>query len=799
MPTSSIRSKMVISTGLCLLATTVVIVAYSVFAMRAEVDRSYVEAVEMAKRNGGTMADQYAKQIQTKLDVGMDAARNLAQIFAGIHDDHVELELDRDGINSILKSVLQSNPAFDAVYAYWEPDAFDGSDVKPEQAAGQNDQGRFVPRWKRIERNKIVLEIGDDYAAEDGGYARVEKSLAEIALNPRMVDGVGKSTLVVPLFAPILVKGRFQGAVGVDLRLEFLQKLADDVDLYHRSGTMTVISPNGVVCAATSKPAAVGTSLMQFAASHRTGKQAATQWLAVAMKGERRVWLDNGELAACAPIPIGRKSMPWSVEIRAPRSAITQSAETQRNQAVVAMWKMIGIGVLCASLALTYMWLDARKFTRPILECVESVVALSRQNFSRPCRVETNDEIGRMAQAINQSIVATQKAMENMQIAAQREKQALAERAEQQRLADEAEEQRRLEDADRQRRQQEKEQRRAEEETTRQRRQAEEDHLRAEELRRKVDELLAVVSAAAAGDLTKPITTTGNESINALARGIGRMLEDLSRIIGQVAESADQFSEVSYLVAQGAQSLAQGAQTQSTSVEEIAASIEELAHSIDAVRRNASEANDLAKQTNSLAQRGGAAVSRSIDGMELIRSSSQQMSEIIQVISDIAGQTNLLALNAAIEAARAGQHGMGFAVVADEVRKLAERSNQAANEIARLIRESTQRVGEGTQLSDETGEALKAIIIGVEATAAKIEEIATATIQQASNANEVAKAIQEVAAITEQTTSGTQEIASSSQQLGAQATLLHELVCHFKKHESFPNHDREEAACEAHV
>ena len=89
--------------------------------------------------------------------------------------------------------------------------------------------------------------------------------------------------------------------------------------------------------------------------------------------------------------------------------------------------------------------------------------------------------------------------------------------------------------------------------------------------------------------------------------------------------------------------------------------------------------------------------------MELIRASSTQIAEIIQVISEIASQTNLLALNAAIEAARAGEHGMGFAVVADEVRKLAERSNQAAGEISSLIKESTIRVQEGAQLSEETG------------------------------------------------------------------------------------------------
>jgi methyl-accepting chemotaxis protein len=320
------------------------------------------------------------------------------------------------------------------------------------------------------------------------------------------------------------------------------------------------------------------------------------------------------------------------------------------------------------------------------------------------------------------------------------------------------------------------------------------------------------LKAVAGGDLTAEVKLEKENDLYELGQSVNKMIKDLNRTLSAVNEAVQAAASAATEISSSSEEMASGAQEQSMQTSEIAASIEEMTRTIFESAQNVSKAGETSAKTSVTAKSGVEKIENANMGMkEIVRSAEEtghiisslakktdQIGEIAQVIDDIADQTNLLALNAAIEAARAGEQGRGFAVVADEVRKLAERTTKATKEISETIisiqREAKEAdasmekaghsVESGLKLNAIVDAALKEIVREATNVNDAITQVAAASEEQSSAAEQISKNIDGIRNVTQQTAGGIEQIARAAEDLSRMTVNLQELVAkfHFNKY-----------------
>nr|WP_320116762.1 methyl-accepting chemotaxis protein [uncultured Desulfuromonas sp.] len=268
------------------------------------------------------------------------------------------------------------------------------------------------------------------------------------------------------------------------------------------------------------------------------------------------------------------------------------------------------------------------------------------------------------------------------------------------------------------------------------------------------------------GNLEATIDVEQKDEVGRMADALREMIEQLKTIVGDVRTASNNVASGSQELSASSEEMSQGATEQAAAAEEASSSMEQMAANIKQNADNAIQTEKIALKSSQDAQSGGQAVEETVKAMK-------DIAEKISIIEEIARQTNLLALNAAIEAARAGEHGKGFAVVASEVRKLAERSQSAAAEISDLSSSSVE-------VAETAGKMLAKMVPDIQRTAELVQEIAAASKEQDTGADQVNKAIQQLDQVIQQNAAAAEEMASTSEELNAQAAQLQDTISFFK-------------------
>ena len=279
-----------------------------------------------------------------------------------------------------------------------------------------------------------------------------------------------------------------------------------------------------------------------------------------------------------------------------------------------------------------------------------------------------------------------------------------------------------------------------------------------------LNEITVKAKSIAEGDLTVSLIKRSNNDV--LMGSLDEMVKSTSNMIGEFKIAIENIVLAGNQMQSVAMQISQGSTEQASSTEEVSSSMEEMVSNITQNTENARQTETIALQASRDISEGNKSVLITVEAMKKI-------ADKITIIGEISEKTDLLAINAAIEAARAGEQGKGFAVVAAEVRKLAENSQAAAKEINDLSKSSVR-------IADDSGQLLQKIVPDIQKTAVLVQEIAAASLEQSSGANQVNSAIMQLNTVTQKNAAAAEEMSSSAEELSSQADQLKSIISFFK-------------------
>ncbi|MBB3138945.1 methyl-accepting chemotaxis protein/methyl-accepting chemotaxis protein-1 (serine sensor receptor) [Rhizobium pisi] len=685
-------------------------------------ERAYNQSIEKVSTEANAVAFQVESELRDAYKTVFDLKTALLQLQKHANGG------SRAVVDDILSETVVNNRLAFAAFTVWNANAFDGRDAEFIGKPLHDQTGRLVPYFFR-EGTGVGSMVTPGY--DDPQLAGVVGALPAgkaILFDPYLYPIGDKKLLMTTVAMPLHINGKSAGSLGMDFDLETIATRLASAKPMGVGHVMLVSS--GKTFVVNSDPSLLTKPLSD---DHRNGQS--LNYLISTETGYAETIGQNG-----APdISVSKRISPFDdatmyVIVSVPKSVVL--ADLYRM--IITSTATI---VACAIVMCLAGWLVARRFSKRIAGAIKETTELAQGNFDVVLSdINTNDEIGDLARALEILRKAGRRKIELERESELSREQQEIERLERERISQ-------AQEAD---------------------------------VEFAVQELATGLKKLSGGDMTVRLGRPFTASLDPIRLNFNRSVETLEDAMLAFSENAATIHGGSEEIRKAADHLAGRTEQQAASVEETAAALAEITNSVRDSTSRAETAGKRVAQTRERAEQSGVVVRRAVDAMGAIERSAGSISNIIGVIDEIAFQTNLLALNAGVEAARAGEAGKGFAVVAQEVRELAQRSAQAAKEIKALINTSSSQVVEGVSLVGQTGEELETIVQEVQEINRHVEAIVLAAREQAGSLQEINTAVGQMDRMTQQNAAMVEESNAATHTLASEVRALTDRINQFR-------------------
>jgi len=421
----SIQFSVAALAGAIVLSVVAALVLYALFSgartQQMVQERTQAQFEQAIEQRLSGLAQTQVSQIQRELEAPLLIAGGLVRVNAlmGSQDSqgHASLSLSREQLIALIKENVAQNPKILGAYIGWEPGAIDHNDaayVGTSVVGIDTANGRFLPWWFRNEDGSLGLDkladVNDRTLLSTGVrtseyYLCSQDSLKPCAIDPAPYKVGDKVVMLASFIQPILLNGKFQGIVGADLSVNFIQDmlLGANQKLYGGAGEMALIGGNGRLVAYTKDSSKFGEKVSDVLTSDAVAK------LSSLKRGEVTYDVDqaNGNIKLYLPFGIGQTDAHWTLMLQLPLSAVMadlnklQSDLAEQRQADT--FGMAMVGLLIAGLGLLVIWLVGHGIARPLRQMVAMLddIAQGEGDLTRRLTSDRADELGSIAKGFN--------------------------------------------------------------------------------------------------------------------------------------------------------------------------------------------------------------------------------------------------------------------------------------------------------------------------------------------------------------------------------------------------------------